>query len=56
MIQAFNPKIKFTGSENLMKGDDACIERFIWKGWPSLELTDNARVILNVPTGGKLPV
>ena len=32
MINAFNPKIKVTNPKNLMKGDDVCIERFVWKG------------------------
>jgi len=32
MIHAFNPKIKVTNPKNLMKGDDICIERFVWEG------------------------
>jgi len=30
MIRAFNPKIKFTNVKNPMKGDDVCIERYVW--------------------------
>ena len=32
MIHAFNPKIKVKNPKNLMKGDDVCIERFVWEG------------------------
>jgi len=31
-VREFNPKIKFANSKNLMKGDDACIERYVWEG------------------------
>jgi hypothetical protein len=31
-VREFNPKIKATIPKNLMKGDDVCIERFIWEG------------------------
>lgn len=32
MIRAFNPEIKFTNVKNLLKGDDVCIERYVWRG------------------------
>ncbi len=32
MIRAFNPKIKFTSVKNPLKGDDVCIERYVWRG------------------------
>jgi len=30
--QAFNPKIRGSLPKNLMKGDDACLARFVWEG------------------------
>ncbi len=32
MIRAFNPKIKFTNVKNPLKGDDVCLERYVWQG------------------------
>ncbi len=32
MIRAFNPRIKFTNVKNPLKGDDVCIERYVWQG------------------------
>lgn len=32
MIRAFNPKIKFANVKNPMKGDNVCIERYVWQG------------------------
>ena len=31
LARGFNPKIKVTPTKNLMKGDAACIERFVWE-------------------------
>jgi hypothetical protein len=32
MIRAFNPKIRVDKPKNLMKGDEVCIEHFVWEG------------------------
>jgi hypothetical protein len=32
MVRAFNPKIRVDNPKNFMKGDEVCIERFVWEG------------------------